>query len=420
MRIQRTIPPAAAPVAFKDLLCGVAGIFLGRQYQQLLEETLKDYFGVKHVFLVSSGKAAFTLILNALKSLSPEKTQVLIPAYTCFSVPSAIVKAGLDIALCDLSNTSYDLDYGLFEKTINKKTLCVVPNHLFGMPADMDRIKGICGTHGIYVVEDAAQAMGGTYKGRRLGTIGDVGFFSFGRGKNITCGSGGLIITNSDAIASEIEKEYSVLEKPRLLEAFVELFKVVVFAIFIHPSLYWFPSGLPFLRLGETFFYRDFPMQRFSGIKAGLLKNWKKHLEYSNHIRKENAEYFQKAVGLDVCTDFSVPFLRLPLIVDNREMRDSIYILADKKGLGISCMYPTAVNRIDEIRNIFGDKTFPRADNIANGVLTLPTHQYLSKKDRKDISAFLRASVYSARCNRAVSQSTSIPASNVNNQQVYP
>jgi perosamine synthetase len=420
MRIRRTIPPAAAPVTLTDLMHGVAGIFIGRQYQQFLEESLKNYFGVKHVFLVSSGKAAFTLILNALKSLTPEKTQVLIPAYTCFSVPSAIVKAGLDVALCDLSHTSYDFDYGLFEKTINNKTLCVVPNHLFGMPADMDRIRGICGSHGVYVVEDAAQAMGGTYKGRRLGTIGDVGFFSFGRGKNITCGSGGLIITNSDAIAREIETNYYVLEKPRFLESFVELLKVVVFAIFIHPSLYWFPSGLPFLRLGETFFYREFPVQRFSGIKAGLLRNWKKHLEYSNHIRKENAEYFKKAVELDVSTAFSVPFLRLPLIVDNREMRDGIYSLANKKGLGISCMYPTAVNRIDEIHNIFGDKTFPRADNIANSVLTLPTHQYLSEKDRTHISEFLQASVYRAHYDRTVSQSASIHASNVNNEQVYP
>ena len=111
MKIRRTIPPAAAPAALRDLIYGIAGLFLGRQYQELLEKTLKDYFGVKHVFLVSSGKAAFTLILNALKSLSPEKTQVLIPAYTCFSVPSAIVKAGLDVALCDLSSTSYDFDY---------------------------------------------------------------------------------------------------------------------------------------------------------------------------------------------------------------------------------------------------------------------------------------------------------------------
>jgi len=109
-------------------------------------------------------------------------------------------------------------------------------------------------------------------------------------------------------------------------------------------------------------------------------------------------------------------------MVDNREMRDSIYMLANKKGLGISCMYPTAINRIDEIRNIFGDMTFPRADTIANGILTLPTHQYLSEKDRKDISEFLRASVYRAHCNRTVNQSASIHASNVNvnNEQVYP
>ncbi len=406
MRIRRTIPPAAAHVGLIDLLYGIAGIFRGKRYQELLEQTLKDYFGVKHVFLVSSGKAAFALILAALKSLSPKKTQVLIPAYTCFSVPSAIVKSGLDIALCDLSSTTYDFDFGLFERTVNENTLCAVPNHLFGIPADMDRIKSICSSKGIYVVEDAAQAMGGTYKGQRLGTIGDVGFFSFGRGKNITCGSGGVIITNSDIIADEIEKKYSVLEKPRLLENLVELLEVMILSIFIHPSLYWFPSGLPFLKLGETFFYKDFPMKQFAGVKAGLLRKWRKHLEDSNRVRKENAEYFRKAIALNICPTLSVPFLRFPLLIANKKKRGSIYILANKMGLGISCMYPTAVNRINEIRNIFGDKTYPCANIISEGILTVPTHQYLSKKDKRGISEFLRTALCGANCDRTSGSST--------------
>jgi len=404
--MRRTIPPAAAPVDLADLLYGIAGIFLGKHYQELLQKTLKDYFGVKHVFLVSSGKAAFTLILKALKSLSPLRTQVLIPAYTCFSVPSSIVKAGLDIALCDLNSATYDFDHGLFERTVNENTLCAVPNHLFGMPADMDRIMSICRTKGIYVVEDAAQAMGGTYKGQRLGTIGDVGFFSFGRGKNVTCGSGGVIITNSDIIAEQIAREYTVLERPRLSETLIELLKVMVFAIFIHPSLYWFPSGLPFLKLGETFFYKDFPMKRFSGVKAGLLRNWQRHLEDSNRIRKENAEYFGKMLGLSTSSILSVPLLRLPLIVNDKKKRGSIYLLANKKGLGISCMYPTAINRIDEIQTMFGDKTFPCANIIADGILTVPTHQYLSNKDKRGIIEFLSAALCSrANCDRESSYS---------------
>lgn len=121
---------------------------------------------------------------------------MVIPAYTCFSVPSAVVKAGLDVALCDLDASTFDFDYRLLEAAVNEKTLCVIPSHLFGIPSEMDRVNAICREKGVYVVEDAAQAMRGPTKGK-LGTLGDVGFFSLGRGKNITCGSGGIIVTNS-------------------------------------------------------------------------------------------------------------------------------------------------------------------------------------------------------------------------------
>ena len=77
-------------------------------------------------------------------------------------------------------------------------------------------------------------------------TIGDIGIFSFGRGKNITCGSGGLIVTNSEEIANAVGREYALLEKPPKMECILEYIKVLALALFIHPCLYWFPSGLPF------------------------------------------------------------------------------------------------------------------------------------------------------------------------------
>ena len=161
MKIRRIIPPAAAPVDLKALFYGVAGFFNEEEYLKRLEREVRDYFNVKHVFLVSSGKAALTVILNALKSLSPERDEVLIPAYTCFSVPSAIKKAGLKVALCDIDTKTFDFQQGLLKKAINKKTLCVMPNHLFGIPSDVKGIIDVCKGKGIFVLEDAAQAMGG-------------------------------------------------------------------------------------------------------------------------------------------------------------------------------------------------------------------------------------------------------------------
>lgn len=390
MKIKRTIPPAAAPINLKDLLHGVAGFFFGKKYKKYmkrLEDELKEYFGVQHVFLVSSGKAALTLILQALKSLNPDKKEVLIPAYTCFSVPSAIVKAGLKVSLCDIDPSNFDFDYELVEKTINKETLCLIPDHLFGIPSDMDRIIRLCKERGIFVVEDAAQAMGGSYNGKKLGTIGDIGFFSLGRGKNITCGSGGIIVTNSDIIAGKIQKEYARLESDNILETIKEFIRVIFISLFINPSLYWFPSGLPFLRLGETIFYKKFPIKRLSGMQAGLLRRWKKQLEESNQIRRENSKYFCSTLTstLTFHNGDSIPFLRLPFTVKSREIKERIYSFSKKGGLGISPMYPTSVNEIEEIRDQFNGKAYPSAKRVPETLLTIPTHQLLKEKDREEI-----------------------------------
>jgi perosamine synthetase len=387
MKIQRTIPPAAAPINLGSLLHGLAGIFFRKRYLERLEREIKEYFGVKHVFLFSSGKAALAIILNALHSLAPNKRKVLIPAYTCFSVPSAIVKAELEVSLCDVKIENFDFDYGHLNKVINENTLCIVPNHLFGIPSDMDRIRSICQDRNVYIVEDAAQAMGGKYKGNLLGTIGDVGFFSLGRGKNITCGSGGIIVTDSDVIASAIGTIYCRLEKPRITETVHELLKALLLAVFIHPSLYWLPAGLPFLKLGETIFYKDFPVKRLSGMSAGMMRKWQQRLEYYNQTRKECADYYCGTLrpGLQWKNIHEEASLRLPLIAGNREIREHIYNLLWKKGLGVSKMYPVPINEIAELKDQFRGKEYPAAHAISERLFTLPTHPLLSENLRKTV-----------------------------------
>lgn len=387
MKIQRTLPPTAAPVNFISILHGITGLFVGKHYIRKVEREIKEYFGVKHVFLVSSGKAGLTLILRALSSLHPDRNQVLIPAYTCFSVPSAIIKAGLKVAPCDIDPATLDFDYELLERSLNNKTLCVVATHLFGIPSDMDKIRNICKDRGIPVVEDAAQAMGGKYNGNLLGTIGDAGFFSLGRGKNITCGSGGIIITNSDRIALAISKQYLNLKYPGAIESVKDLLIVLIMAIFIYPSLYWFPTSLSFLKLGGTIFYNNFPIKRLSGMQAGLLRRWEKQLEESNRIRIENSKYFCLALTstLTFHNGKSIPFLRFPVICSDKETRDQLSSLSKKEGLGIVKMYPTPVNEIQEIKDQFKDNKFPAARLVSDRLLTIPTHGLLNKRDKENI-----------------------------------
>ena len=361
------------------------GIFSKRHNIKRLTGEIKEYFGVRHVFLVSSGKAALFLILQSLKSLFPEKDEVLIPAYTCFSVPSAVVRAGLKVSLCDIEPSTFDFDYKLLEESINENTLCVIPDHLFGIPSDVDRIKSLCRDRDIFVVEDAAQAMGGVCKGKMIGTIGDVGFFSLGRGKNITSGSGGIIVTNSESIAQEIKKNFSRLESPSLTETFKEFLKSMALSFFIHPSLYWFPAGLPSLKLGETIFCMEFPVKTLSNMQAGLLKDWQGRLEESNQIRKENAKYFIEILGLRASDEAFIPYLRLPVLIEEKELRDRMCFLSRERGLGISPIYPSSINKIEQIESQFNGRTFVGSSKIAEKLITMPTHKFLSEKDKKGI-----------------------------------
>ena len=134
------------------------------------------------MWLVSSGKAALVLILRALHALSGRRT-VVMPGYTCFSVPSAVVRAGLAVRLCDVDPLTFEPDLSQLSENTDADTLCVLATHLLGIGVDVSRFVERCHPRGIFVVEDVAQAFGASYNDKPLRTIGDVAFLSFGRGK---------------------------------------------------------------------------------------------------------------------------------------------------------------------------------------------------------------------------------------------
>lgn len=392
MRIRRTIPPTAAPINPIDLMHGFGGLFSnGQKCRETLEGEIREYFGVKLAVFVSSGKAALTLILLALKQLSKRK-RVLIPAYTCYSVPSAILKAGLEVALCDIDPATFEFEPRSLETSIDEETLCVIPSHLFGIASNMDLIDRLCRERGVYIVEDAAQAMGSVYRDRKLGTIGDAGFFSLGRGKNITCGSGGIIVTNSPQIALAIERLCFQLEVPGFWETVNDYLQLLIMAIFVHPSVYWLPANLPFLKLGETRFYSDFPVKKISAMKVGCLRDWSRRLESANQARSGVSDYFRQQLPWDTSTVRSATsYLRFPLLMENRETRDQVYHRARNMGLGFSRMYPAPINEIDEIKTLFDGRKFPGAKRVADGILTIPTHYLMAERDKEAICTLLQS-----------------------------
>jgi perosamine synthetase len=384
MKIHRTIPPAAAPLRWADLRHGVAGIFSSARSLRAREAEIRRHFGVNHVFLVSSGTAALTLTLAALKSRSP-RTEVVIPAYTCFSVAAAVVKAGLRPVLCDIEPSTFDFDHALLEQTLSADTLCVVAHHLFGIPSDVERLRTLCHRRGVVVVEDAAQAMGAELDGRPLGTLGDVGIFSLGRGKNITCGSGGIIVTNCAATAPAIAWYHRRLPAASVGDVLRELARLVFMTVFIRPTLYWLPAALPFLRLGQTVYPTAITVTRLSGMQAGLLRGWQSRLTRSNRTRSETATDLSRRLRRPL-PHGPRPYLRLPILAATPAERERIYSRSQERGLGVSVAYPTPINEIPEIRAVFSGARFPAARRVADSLLTLPTHHWLSEEDKRAIA----------------------------------
>jgi dTDP-4-amino-4,6-dideoxygalactose transaminase len=382
MRIGRTLPPAAAPITFRDLGRGLAGLGQGRGAVSRFEREVREHFGVRYAFAVSSGTGALALTLQAMAALSPRR-EVIVPAYTCFSVPAAVLHAGLDPVPVDIDPTTFDFDLELLRTSLSERTLAVVAHHLFGAPADIDGVRRLCQARGIFVVEDAAQAMGVEVDGRQLGTLGDAGIFSLGRGKNITCGSGGIAVTDSPRIGGALERTVARLPFPGLLEGVADLGRLAMMAVFIRPSLYWMPAAIPFLRLGETIFPESIELSRLSPMKARLLHGWRTRLGRSNEGRLAVSQRFTR----DLCVGRRPhPYLRFPLLLPSAAQRDALHARAKRQGLGITPAYPTSIDAIPRLQRTWSGRRFPAAERVAERLLTLPTHHWLTDDDRREIA----------------------------------
>jgi len=403
MRIGRTIPPAAAPIDLIDLWYGACGLVEPARALARFEGELRQVFRSHYVFTISSGAAALTVTLKALASMS-DRTEVILPAYTCFTVPAAVLQAGLEPVLCDIDATTFDFDERQLEQLVSHRTLCVIAHHLFGMPTNIARVRAICESHGGFVVEDAAQAMGVDVEGRPLGTLGDVGVFSLGRGKHVTCGEGGVILTDSARLASAIERQYRGIAAPRPIHTAIAFAKVALMCVCIRPWLYWIPASLPFLRLGETIFPTHIVPRRLSGMHAGLMRRMQLRMQRARGVRMNTASDFRRRLRLGARDGRDYPYLRLPVYAPTLEQKNRLTDDARRRGLGLGRGYPTAVNEIPDIRARFAGQQFPHAARVADHLLTIPTHHWLVDRDKQAIVNHLSGLVRTSCPPRAVSR----------------
>lgn len=393
-RIGKTLPPAAAPLGFKDILSGFAAILEGKGSVARFEDELREHFHVRHCFTLSSGKAALVVILQALRSLYPEKDEVLIPAYTCYSVPSAIVRAGLKVRLCDLAPGALDFDYAVLEELMNnERLLAVIPTHLYGVPADVERVKRLAAQTGVPVVEDAAQSLGGEWNGVRLGTSGDAGLFSMGRGKALSTVEGGIIITGNEQIGRAIGKQLETVAGYGVRGCLKLVIHAAVLSVFVKPWLFWIPKALPFLKLGETIFNTSFPVLRLSSFQAGLARGWRNKIGALKKSRRDNITRIagRGAAPPGSPWDQLPDMIRYPVLLADASARKRILLKSEQEGMGIADGYPDSIDGIAAIKNMFGGAQYPGAKDIAERLITLPVHPFTGERDIENIMELLAA-----------------------------
>ena len=168
----------------------------GAPEAKALEEEWARYVGRKYCLTTSSGTAALHMALAAL-NIGPGD-EVIVPSHTFLASASCVLHAGAVPVFVDIDRRTYTMDPEKIEEKISERTKAIIPVHLHGLCADMDRINSIAKKHKLFVIEDACQAHGAEYKGRKAGTLGDLAAFSLNSSKNLCAGEGGLLVMDDD------------------------------------------------------------------------------------------------------------------------------------------------------------------------------------------------------------------------------
>ena len=200
--------PFARPTLDEDTITGVAEVLrsgwitTGPQVKKF-EAALSDYFGGRPVRVLNSATAALEVALQ-LCGIGPGD-EVITPSQTFFAAPNMIAKVGATPIFVDVELVSRNLDFDAVERAITPRTKAIMPTHFAGLPVDMERLYAMAKRYGFRVIEDAALAIGSSWRGRRIGSFGDLTVFSFHPNKNMTSIEGGALVLNDEAQAREVE-----------------------------------------------------------------------------------------------------------------------------------------------------------------------------------------------------------------------
>lgn len=320
------------------------------------EKEFADYCGTKHAIGVANGLQALELILRAYDI--SEGDEVIVPSNTYIATWLAISSVGAQIVAVEPDPSTYNLDPAQIEAAITKKTKAIIVVHLYGQTADMDPILTIAKKYGLKVIEDAAQAHGATYKGKKAGGLGDAAGFSFYPGKNLGAfGDGGAITTNDDALATKIQmlRNYGSKQK-------------------YHHEIQGTNS-----RLDE--------------IQAAVLRVKLKYLDEWNERRNQIAEFYtaqlknQSSILRPYVLEHTKPAWHLYVI--RTTQRDELQNQLMKQGIHTLIHYPTPPHKQAAYKEL-ETWSLPISEKLHQEVLSIPMGPHISLEDAQRVVAAVK------------------------------
>jgi len=357
-------PLRAEILAAIERVCDSQRFIMGPEITAL-EHEMAAMLGIRHAVAVSSGTDALLLALMALDIKAGD--EVVTPTYSFFATAGAVARLGATPVLVDVDDATFNLDPATLARAITPKTKAIIPEHLFGQSAEMEPILNVAAKTGIPVVEDAAQAIGATYKSQPLGGLGAFGCFSFFPSKNLGAfGDAGLVTTNDESLA----------KKARLLRTHG-----------MEPRYYHHLVGANF---------------RMDALQAAILRVKAPHLAGWTERRRANADryraLFRDAGLLDrVTLPIEAPDRRhiYNQFVIRTPDRDGLKKHLDAAGIGTEIYYPVPFHQqpcFAYLGHRAGD--FPRAERAAQDSLAIPIYSELTLEQQETVVSAVAAFVH--------------------------
>lgn len=343
----------AIDTAIKRVL-NSSNFILGREIEEFEKEIAK-FSGVKYAIGVNSGTDALFLSLKAL-GIGP-RDEVITTPFTFISTAEVIANLGAKPVFVDIEPKTFNIDPEKIEEKISKKTRAIIPVHLFGQMADMNEIMKIAKKYKLKVIEDAAQAIGATYKGKKADSVGDIGCISFFPTKNLGAyGDGGMVVTNNRKLADKIRLLRNHGSSPK--EKYLNLV------------------------LGTN--------SRLDALQAAILRVKLKYLSKWNKERAKKAEFYSQKLKKirDIVTPFIAPERTHIFHQYTIRTKERNELIAYLKNQGILTMiyYPLPLHLQPAFKYLgYKEGDFPETEKAAKEVLSLPIYPELLRNDQKFI-----------------------------------